>query len=77
VRARVKGAKFQTETLPKFRRWPRVCAAPRERSFSSSCRQRQQDVGIPSAIETERFVEDQIACADVEPRRVNPEQSPR
>lgn len=53
-----------------------ICGSPTG-AFPSSRRQRQQDVGIPSAIETERLVEDLVACADIEPRRVNPEQSPR
>jgi hypothetical protein len=44
---------------------------------TSRRRQREQDVGISSAIETEHPVQIQVGCAYVEPERVNPEQSSR
>jgi hypothetical protein len=41
------------------------------------CGQRHQDVGVPGAIEAQRFIELAVAAADVEPRRMDAEQQPR
>lgn len=39
--------------------------------------QRHQDIGIPDTIEAQRFIEAEIAAADIEAGRVYAQQSPR